>query len=161
MTCNNQQSFHLLTIFEHHSTYNIRNDLGTFSWGADWMRGKNDSLQEVVPAKLLESRYFLRGQFYIKKQTVQWGLVTLPNFCGLGVLHNEVQVVKMSAVDEELMNSWRLRPCSWVSSNFYDVREYIIWGYLNVPPWHKNRPMSCHHLMSSPWHDIGWICIGF
>ena len=31
MTRNNQQSFHVLTIFEHHTTYNVRNGLVTFS----------------------------------------------------------------------------------------------------------------------------------
>jgi hypothetical protein len=63
MTRNNQQSFHLLTIFEHHSTYNAHHDLGTFSWEAGWMRGKNGGLQEVLPVESLELRYFPRGIF--------------------------------------------------------------------------------------------------
>ena len=31
MTRNNQQSFHVLTIFEHHTTYNVCNGLATLS----------------------------------------------------------------------------------------------------------------------------------
>jgi hypothetical protein len=58
----------------------------------------------------------------------------LPHLRGLGVLCDEVRVVKMGTVDEELMNSWRLRLCSWFLSNFYDAHEYVIWGYLDVPP---------------------------
>ena len=30
MTHNNQQSFHVLTIFEHRTTYNTRNNVGSF-----------------------------------------------------------------------------------------------------------------------------------
>ena len=143
MTCSNQQSFHVLTIFEHHTTYKVCYDLGMFSWGVGRMRGKNGGLRDVVLAELLESRYLPMRQFLINKQTVRWDLVVLLHLHGLGVLRAEVRVVKMGMGDEELMNSWRLQPCSWFSSNFYDARDYHIWGYLNVPSWHK-KISQCH-----------------
>jgi hypothetical protein len=59
-------------------------------------------------------------------------------------------MVKMGMDDEELMNSWRLRPCSWYSSNFCDAREHVIWGYLNVPPRHKKSANVTPQLKVAP-----------
>jgi hypothetical protein len=53
------------------------------------MRGKNGGLQEVVSAESLESRYFPRGNFLSKKQTVQCDLVMLPHLRDLGVLRDQ------------------------------------------------------------------------
>ena len=60
-------------------------------------------------------------------------LTTLTHLHGLGVLCNEDQVANMGASDEEVMNSLLLWQCPWLSSNFYDARGCVIWGYLDVP----------------------------
>ena len=159
MTRNNQQSFHVLTIFEHHTTYNVRNGLATFSWGVGWMRGKIGGLRDVVPPESLQSRYLPTRQFFIRKQTVQWDLVVLPHSRGLGVLRDEFRWLKWART----MKSWWIHgDCDHVhgicpmfvmpvNTLFEDISMY--------PHDTKNRPMSCHNLRLPPWHNIHRICI--
>jgi hypothetical protein len=128
----------------------VRDDLGTFSQGAGQMRGKSGGLRDAIPAKSLESRYLPTRQFLIKKQTVQWDLVALSHSCGLGVLRDEVRVVKMGTGDEELMNSWWLQRCPWLSIIFYDAHGWVIWGYLNVPLWYKKLANVMPQLKVTP-----------
>jgi hypothetical protein len=73
------------------------------------MRGKNRSIQAIIPAELPESSYFTRGEIFDEKQTVWRALVTLLHSRGVGVLCYEVWVVYMGVRDKELMNSSLLR----------------------------------------------------
>jgi hypothetical protein len=50
-----------------------------------------------------------RGTIFDKNQTVQQVLVTLPHLHGVGVLCDEDCMGKMSASNEEMMNSLLLR----------------------------------------------------
>ena len=159
MTRNNQQSFHVLTIFEHHTTYNVRDGLATFSWGAGWMRGKNGGLRDVVPTKSLESRYLPTRQFLIRKQTVRWDLVALPHSRGLGVLRDEFGWLKWAWT----MKSW------WIHGDCGHVHGFrpifvmpvnTLFGDISMYPHDtKNRPMSRHNLRLPPWRNIRRICI--
>ena len=75
----------------------------------------------------------------------------LPYLHGLGVLQDEVRVVNMGAVDEKLMNSWRLWPCSWFSSNVYDAHEYI---YGDILMSHDTKNGQCHATTSCCPHGM-------
>ena len=150
MTRNNQQSFHVLTIFEHHTTFNVCDGFATFSWRAGWMRGKNGSLRDIIPTKLLELRYLPTRQFLIRKQTVQWDLVALPHSCGLGVFCDEFRWLKWAWT----MKSWSIHgDCSHVHG-FHPILVMpmnTLFGDISMYPHNtKNWPMSRHNLRLPP-----------
>ena len=101
-----------------------------------------------------------QDNFWLKKWTMWWDLVMLPYLRGLGVLHNEFEWLKWP-YDEGLMNSWRLRPCSWFLSKFLWcpwIRHLgisqcipVTQKLVNVMPPLNVAPMAWH------WMNLHWF----
>ncbi len=70
-----------------------------------WVRGKNNGLQAVVLAELLELSYVTRETIFHNKQTMRRLLVALLHSRGVRVWCDEDTVGRMGASDEELMSS--------------------------------------------------------
>jgi hypothetical protein len=94
---------------------------------------------------LLELRFFTMGAIFIKKQTVQWVLVTLLHMHCLEIFCNKVWVIDSSTKDEELMNSSLLWWCPWQSLIFTSplmCYSGISWGTPVIQKLEITTPLS-------------------
>ena len=162
MTCNNQQSFHLLTIFDHHVT-----SAHPCCFRDLFMRGVCYKMQEGwttsrCPSRIAGIEIFAQGGNFHKKNRqcdkclLPWCICVVWGCCAMKI--GWLRWVWA-------MKKWWIHHCCGDVCGcrpFFTMPVDVLFRDILMYPYDtKNRPMSCHNLRLSPWHNIGRICIGF
>jgi hypothetical protein len=162
MTGNNQDSFHLLTLFEHHVTSAHPHCFRDILVRDMCCKRQEWWPMSCCPSQMTGMEISTQGTIFHNKKTDRARTACCPGtFLWVQSVVQWDRVGSMGMINKELMNSSVLQWCSSLSLIFYDACGCVIWDTLMYLHWTKNRPMSHWNLRLPPWHKSGKICISF